>query len=124
MPFDFNLLGINADKLPLIIAGALGGVVRWLTLRDHWSDGVISMLVGAICAMYIAPLAIPSLVPILGNINVAPENVGTLSGFLIGIGGITVSGFFIEAWRLRRKLLKAEQAASEPDYETGEDEPK
>ncbi len=103
---NFDFLGLGADKAQLIVAGALGGLVRWLTLRDHWVDGVVSILVGALSAMYIAPLAVPSLIPVLGNINVAPENVGGLSGFLIGIGGITVSGFFIDAWRLRRRMVK------------------
>jgi hypothetical protein len=118
---NFEFFGLSADKLQLLIAGALGGVVRWMTLRDHWSDGLISMIVGALSAMYLAPLAVPSLVPLLGNINVAPENVGPLSGFLIGIGGITASGFFIDAWRLRRRMLKDQaKRPVEPDYETGE----
>jgi hypothetical protein len=127
MNFDFgwlfNWLGLSGDKAQLLIAGALGGIIRWMTLRDHWSDGLISMFVGAVSAMYLAPLAVPSLVPLLGNINVAPENVGPLSGFLIGIGGITVSGFFIDAWRLRRKMLKADRDAPDPDYEDGEGKP-
>jgi hypothetical protein len=119
---NFDFLGLGADKAQLILAGALGGIVRWMTLRDHWKDGLISMFVGALSAMYLAPLAIPTLVPLLGNINVAPENVGGLSGFLLGIGGITVSGFFIDAWRLRRRMLR-DQKASEPDYEDGEPKP-
>lgn len=92
------------DKWQLLIAGALGGVVRWLTLRDHWTDGLISIVVGAICAVYISPLALPALVPTLGNIGVSSDSVGSLSGFLIGIGGITVSGLIMDLWRARRKL--------------------
>jgi hypothetical protein len=29
-----------------------------------------------------------------------------LGGFLVGIGGILVSGFILDLWQLRRKLLK------------------
>lgn len=101
---NFEFLG--GDKAQLLIAGALGGIVRWMTLRDHWTDGLISMVVGGLSAMYLAPLAVPSLIPVLGNVSVSPENVGPLSGFLLGIGGITVSGFFIDAWRLRRRMMK------------------
>ena len=102
MNFDF----LGGDKAQLLIAGALGGIVRWMTLRDHWTDGLISMVVGALSAMYLSPLAVPTLIPWLGNISVAPENVGPLSGFLLGIGGITVSGFFIDAWRLRKRMMR------------------
>lgn len=102
-----NLDFLEGDKAQLLIAGALGGIVRWMTLRDHWTDGMVSMIVGGLSAMYLAPLAVPALIPVLGNIKVAPENVGPLSGFLLGIGGITVSGFVIDSWRLRRKLINA-----------------
>lgn len=44
MPFDF----LPSDKFQLLVAGALGGVVRWMTLSDHWTDGLILMVVGAL----------------------------------------------------------------------------
>ncbi len=92
----------------LLLAGALGGMVRWLTLRDHWVDGLISIVVGAICSLYLSPLVIPSVTPMLGAVNIAPDSVSGLSGFLIGIGGITVSGLVMDLWRARRKKLKGE----------------
>lgn len=107
--------GFGGEKTQLLVAGAVGGVVRWMTLRDHWSDGLISMAVGALSAMYLAPAAVPTLIPVLGNINVAPENVGPLSGFLIGIGGITASGFFIDAWRARRRMAREQRQNSNED---------
>lgn len=99
-------LGLSDKALPLLIAGSLGGVVRWLTLRDHWTDGLIAVAVGAICSLYVSPLALPALVPMLGAIQIPAENVGGLSGFLIGIGGITVSGFFIDILKFRVKVLR------------------
>lgn len=102
----FSWLGLPEKAFPLLIAGALGGVVRWLTLRDHWTDGLISILVGAICSLFLSPLALPALVPMLGAVQIPPESVSGLSGFLIGIGGITISSFFIEMLRLRTVVLK------------------
>lgn len=99
---DFNWL--SGDKAQLVIAGALGGVVRWMTLRDQWTDGLISVAVGAICSLYLSPLVTPGLVPMFGAINIARDSTNSLSGFLIGIGGITVSGFVMDLWRARRKL--------------------
>ena len=98
---DFSWLA--SDKAQLLLSGALGGVVRWLTLRDHWVDGIISIVVGSICALYLAPLATPELVPMFGAINIARDSTNSLSGFLIGIGGITVSGFVMDVWRSRRE---------------------
>lgn len=99
------LAWIGGEKGQLAMAGALGGLVRWLTLRDHWSDGLISVTVGAICAMHVGPLAIPLLEPVVGRLG-SEASAGTLSGFLIGIGGITLSGFLIDVWRARRAQLR------------------
>lgn len=104
---------LTGDKGQLLLAGALGGVVRWLTLRDHWSDGLISIVVGAICALYISPLAIPAIAPALGAMNVPPESIHSLSGFLIGIGGITVSGLIMDLWRARKAAI--EESDKEPE---------
>jgi hypothetical protein len=89
----------------LALAGALGGVVRWLTLRDGWVDGMASVIVGAICAVYLGPLVIPALTPVLGGLVVEEAGRSSLSGFLIGAGGTTFSGFLIDAWRVRRRKL-------------------
>ena len=90
----------------LVLAGALGGLVRWLTLKDNWRDGAISVVVGAICSAYVSPLALPALTPFLGNIGILPESAIGLSGFVTGVGGITLSGFVIDIWRARRRQAK------------------
>lgn len=101
-PFDFGFL---ADKGQLLLAGGLGGVVRWLTLRDKFPDGIISIVVGGICAVYLSPLALPALGPMLGAIGMSSDNSASLSGFMIGLGGITVSGIVMDAWRARKRLI-------------------
>lgn len=87
------------------ISGAMGGIVRWMTLREGWRDGMVSVIVGAITSVYVGPAARPILRPIVDLTGVEPEAAASLSGFLIGVGGILVSGFFIDAWRLRRKMV-------------------
>ena len=109
---DFSWLA--GDKAQMLIAGALGGVVRWLTLRDHWSDGLIAVAVGAICSVYLAPLVTPELVPMFGAINIARDSTNSLSGFIIGIGGITVSGFVMDMWRARRRIGRKDGHDSDP----------
>jgi hypothetical protein len=104
---NWDFFGLGTDRTQLIIAGALGGLVRWLTLRDHWSDGIIAIIVGALCATFVSPLALPALTPLLGNVGMPPESVNGFSGFLIGVGGISVSGLLLDVWRLRRKMLRA-----------------
>ena len=101
---DLSWLFSPAAKLA--IAGALGGVVRWLTLKQPPLDGFISVIVGAICAVYIGPSIIPILRPVIDFTGVDADSAAGLGGFLIGIGGILVSGFVLDIWQLRRKLLR------------------
>ena len=100
---------LAGDKGQLAIAGALGGLVRWLTLREHWKDGFVSLIVGAICAVFLAPLALPAIEPILGKIIADASARGTLSGFVIGIGGIVVAGFVIDVWKALRRKTEGEK---------------
>ncbi len=100
------------DILRLALSGAAGGVVRWLTLRDGWRDGLTSVIVGAICAVYLGPLVIPLLTPVLGGLVAEENGRSSLSGFLIGAGGTTLPGFLIDVWRIRRNKLNDEGGAS------------
>lgn len=87
------------ERGPSIIAGALGGVVRWITLQERWKDGVASVIVGAICALYLTPLVLPALTPVIGSFVGDEVNRTGFSGFILGLAGITVSGFVIDFFR-------------------------
>jgi hypothetical protein len=82
-------------------AGALGGIVRWVTLREHWRDGMLSLLVGAICAVYLGPLVAPILEPVIGKLAPNGDSAG-FSSFVVGIGGMSISGLIIDIFRARR----------------------
>ena len=103
---DFNFGWLFSPLGKLAIAGALGGVVRWLTLKQPPLDGLVSVVVGCICAVYVGPAIIPIMRPVIDFAGVDPEAAQGLGGFLVGIGGILVSGFILDLWQLRRKLLK------------------
>jgi hypothetical protein len=83
------------------LAGALGGIVRWVTLREHWRDGILSLLVGAICAVYLGPLVAPILEPVIGRLAPGGDTAG-FSAFIVGIGGMSISGMLIDIFRARR----------------------
>lgn len=96
---------IQSDGGRIAVAGAAGGVVRWLTLRQNWKEGAIAMIVGAICAKYLGPLVVPILEPALGRFDPGGDNIGLLS-FLVGLGGISISGLLIDIFRARQKQTK------------------
>lgn len=87
------------------IAGALGGAVRWMTLREDWRQGLVSIFVGAVCAVYLGPLATTGMDTILGQViedPIARQNLGT---FMVGIGGVGVVGFVMDFWKNRREAM-------------------
>ena len=89
----------------VVIVGAAGGIVRWVTLREHWKGGILSLLVGTICAIYLGPLVAPMLEPVIGKIAPQSEGAG-FSSFVVGLGGISLSGFLIDLIRARRTEIK------------------
>lgn len=96
------------------VAGALGGLVRWVTLREHWMDGCASLVVGSIGAVYLGPLVAPILNPVIGQI--APNSDGSgFASFVVGLAGISLSGFIIDLIRARRKQVMKDQRGKRDD---------
>lgn len=92
---------ILGDKASTVLAGALGGVVRWITLKEKLREGLASVVCGAICAVYLGPIIMPALTPLLGSFVLEEASRSAFGGFVLGLGGITVSGFvidFIKGW--------------------------
>ena len=94
----------QTDASKAVAAGAAGGVVRWITLRNDWREGLSAMIVGALCALYLGPIVEPLLEPFVGAI--APDGDSTgFSSFVVGLGGISISGLLIDGIRSRRKQV-------------------
>lgn len=96
-----------SDPGKAVLAGAAGGIVRWLTLREKWTDGIVSIVVGALCALYLGPIVEPLLTPIIGKIAPQGDAAG-FSSFFIGVGGISASGFVLDVWRGRHRAAAKE----------------
>lgn len=94
---------LTGDAGQAAVAGALGGLVRWFSLRENWRDGVLTTIIGAICAVYLGPLAVPALEPLVGKLIIDPERQAGFSGFMIGLGGVAVAGFVIDVWKALRR---------------------
>lgn len=77
------------DHGQAMVAGVCGAIVRVVTLRERKYQAIGSIVVGLISAVYLGPLALPMLESVLGALRVAPQSAGPLSGFLVGLGGIT-----------------------------------
>ena len=109
-------LWVFTDAGRAVVAGAAGGLVRWLTLQERPRDGIASIIVGALCALYLGPLAVPIFEPVVGKIVTNPDQAVGFAAFLIGMGGLSVSAIVIQVWRLRRANL----AKGESDGEDGQ----
>ena len=100
---------IQSDAGAMVVAGALGGLVRWVTLREHWREGLGSLVVGSICALYLGPLVEPVLGPVVGAVS--PADPAGFSAFVVGLGGIAFAGFVID-------ILRRFRAGKAGDHET------
>ena len=98
----FSFFSADAGKTTL--AGAAGGLVRWMTLRENWRDGIVSLGIGAICSLYLGPIIFPLLNPVLSDVAPAGD-VGGLAAFIVGLGGISLTGALIDLIRARGKGL-------------------
>ena len=98
---------IMTDQAKTALAGAAGGIVRWVTLRERWQDGVASLLVGSICALYVGPFVNPLISPIIGDLAPNGDSNG-LASFIVGLGGISIAGLLIDLIRTRTTKAKGD----------------
>lgn len=97
---------LRSEEGRLVLSGAMGGMARWLALKQGWPDNAISVALGLLCAVNLGPVVLVWLAPLLSFAGVAGLPAAMLSGFLAGVGGMTIIGLIIDAWDIRRKLLR------------------
>jgi hypothetical protein len=88
------------------VAGMMGGAVASIVLGDNARGFAARMIVGTACAVYLGPAAagvFSPLAPFIGESG--PVSV---SGFLMGIGGIIVIGAVLDMARKFRRDRKDE----------------
>jgi len=118
-----EMLGwLHSDAGAAAFAGAAGGLVRWLTLRESWRDGLLSLVVGSVCAIYLGPIVEPLLEPWIGRISPGKDASG-FSSFVVGIGGIGIAGILIDIMKSFAGRLRAGKGnpgtPSDPDRHGG-----
>lgn len=108
------LTWLQSDHAGAALAGALGGLVRWVTLRESVREGLGSLLVGSVCALYLGPLVEPVLTPVLGKLAPGAGASGFAS-FVVGLGGIGFSGLILDILRnMRRRYVPAAETPEAP----------
>lgn len=96
---------LTSEPGRLVLAGSLGGIVRWITTKDRWQEGLGGIIVGAICASYLGPLVVPVFASTIGKF--APGgDIDGFTSFVVGVGGMSVAGFIIGVWEDWREFRK------------------
>lgn len=126
MTIFLEAFGANAG--PLLVAGALGGLARGLlSLRKAYASGPVtsvaliailvdmgtSIVLGSLVSLFLSGTASTVLGPILDLIHVDADAKSTTSGFVAGLGAISILGFINDTITNRAKL-KQEPVAGVP----------
>lgn len=108
---------MNFDQVPwqAPVAGALGGIVRALTLRLPLLETLSAVCVGAICAIYLSPLAVPLFSKLIGALVVDDASRVGFSGFVIGTGGTASAGLVMDLWKGLRTRQKQQNKKDESE---------
>lgn len=120
--------GFGPDASVLLVAGALGGLVRGLvSLRAKSSSGplttsviqavavdiVTSIVIGSMFSLFLSQYAMLVVGPVLENVNAGTVPKVATSGFVAGLIGIAIITYILDLADKRAKL-KAAEASSPP----------
>ncbi len=77
----------------VILAGAAGGLVKWIRLRESFNSGIVNVILGGVVAYYISPIALAVIRGSLGSmIDMTAAEQARLGGFIIGSMANSVVG--------------------------------
>ena len=93
---------IASIKGEAAVAGAAGGIVRWATLREDRKTGAASLIVGMLCAVYLSDTGEAAIEAAFKTFGLAKSVDKGASGFIVGIGGVTISGFVLDVIKVFR----------------------
>ena len=96
--------GGDPETVRYALAGASGGVVRALTLKQSPWETASTALVGLLSSIFLGPSVGPMLLQ-TGLLEVVPAHA--TGGFLVGLGGISVAAFFIDFFKHLRSYRRA-----------------
>jgi len=96
----------------LAVAGAFGGLVKSITMRERLIEGVGSLIVGTACSVYASPIALIIFEPALGRLVTKPGALDQFAGFTAGIAGMAIVAFILEAWRGWRRLVRPDRSGA------------
>lgn len=105
---DFLTMIAQQPGTPLIVAGALGGVARWLFVilidkKMAISQGLGTIVLGAILGYYVSPNFEGLTNLMFSSFTADPSRLPSFSAFATGVGGVGVVGFIIDWWTNRIK---------------------
>lgn len=97
----------------IAISGFFGGVSRWIAARERfWRQGMSSVVLGTIAAVFLWPVGGPWLEPIVGRIDMDPVTSVMFGAYCTGLMGIALLTFIIDFTSARAKR-NANAAGSE-----------
>lgn len=92
---------------PLMLAGGLGGVIRWWAAKDGWRFGVLSILAGAILGNYVGSGFFVLADQVARFSGMEQQAARLLGAHLSGVIGINLYAVPIDWIRARSLLVKA-----------------
>lgn len=126
---DKNFFSSLAELLPAgaaaaAVAGVAGGLVHWVVNKKSIGEGLASVLVGSLTAVYVGPFASPIIgSPVVGlnKITGGDADPVLFGAFICGLAGISIVGFITDAVEKRRRDAQAKNTPTEED--AGDDQP-
>lgn len=88
------LSAVFADStINVMVAGAAGGLIKWVRLQEPTRVGLLSVLVGAVVAFYLSPVAVTAVESSLGVVIAMTEiEKARLGGFIVGSTAMLLVG--------------------------------
>jgi hypothetical protein len=97
-----------SGKAEVALAGIAGSAVSVAMEWTGIKSGIRRLFVGAVTAYFLAPVGLPIIRWVLGQIDVPVEQSAGVGGFILGIGGVIICEILLKAFRIRKAEMKGD----------------
>jgi hypothetical protein len=88
------------------LAGGLGGLVQAMRLRPRWLDFLFTVLISAICAIYLSNVGDEAWNILFGKLFGSDKRIPHSGAFLVGLTGKASGAFVMDVFRIWTKIKK------------------
>jgi hypothetical protein len=110
-----SILGwLGGKSGQVAIAGLAGAATHAVFEWQGWASFTKKLTIGSTSAYFLSPIGVPALQYAFGKIDIPPDNVASVGGYITGLGGLFIVEILLAYFK--RQVKRTTNAKVDDDF--------